>query len=91
MLRATTLLSFIFAIQIYAKMLKTFLFTLIIVGISMAFLAIKILLKKNGRFPNTHVGHSAAMRKRGITCVQTMDAMERMDNPHRISEHTTRK
>lgn len=69
-------------------MLKTLLFSLIIVAISMAFLAIKILLKKNGRFPDTHVGHNAAMRKRGITCVQTMDAMERMDNPHRIRERS---
>ena len=68
-------------------MLKTLLFTLIIV----AFFAIKILFKKNGRFPNTHVGHSAAMRKRGITCVQTMDALERVENPHRINERSTRK
>ncbi len=72
-------------------MLKTLLFSLIIVAISMAFLAIKILLKKNGRFPDTHVGHNAAMRKRGITCVQTMDAMERMDNPHRIRERSEKQ
>ena len=67
-------------------MLKGLLVTLIIVGISMAFLAIKLIVKKNGRFPNTHIGHSAAMRKRGITCVQSMDAMERKENPHKISE-----
>ncbi len=67
-------------------MLKTLLFTLIIVGASLAFLSIKLLVKKNGRFPNTHVGHSAAMRKRGITCVQSMDRMERTENPHRINE-----
>ena len=67
-------------------MLKGLLVTLIIVGISMAFLAIKLIVKKNGRFPNTHIGHSAAMRKRGITSVQSMDAMERKENPHRISE-----
>lgn len=67
-------------------MLKGLLVTLIIVGISMASLAIKLIVKKNGRFPNTHIGHSAAMRKRGITCVQSMDAMERKENPHRISE-----
>lgn len=67
-------------------MLKGLLVTLIIVGISMAFLAIKLIVKKNGRFPNTHIGHSAAMRKRGITCVQSMDAMERKENPHRINE-----
>ena len=67
-------------------MLNGLLVTLIIVGISMAFLAIKLIVKKNGRFPNTHIGHNAAMRKRGITCVQSMDAMERKENPHRISE-----
>lgn len=70
-------------------MLKTLLFTLIIVGASLAFLSIKLLVKKNGRFPNTHVGHSAAMRKRGITCVQSMDYAERLDNPHRIAERRT--
>lgn len=69
-------------------MLKTLLFTLIIVAISMCLLAIKIIVKKRGRFPNTHVGHSAAMRKHGITCVQSMDAMERIENPHRISERS---
>lgn len=84
-----TFLKFIFALQIYTKMLKTVLFTLIIVAISVAFLAVKLLVKKHGRFPNTHVGHSPAMRKRGITCVQTMDAMERTENPHRISERTS--
>ncbi|WP_158576025.1 hypothetical protein [Bacteroides sp. OF04-15BH] len=68
-------------------MLKTLLFTLIIVAACMALLAIKILFKKNGRFPNTHIGHSAAMRKRGINCVQSMDRMERKENPHRIAEH----
>ena len=66
-------------------MLKIVLLTLIIVGFSMTMLAIKMIVKKNGRFPNTHVGHSAAMRKRGITCVQSMDAMERKENPHRIN------
>ena len=82
---------FIFVAKIYAKLFKTLLFTLIFVAICLAFFAIKILFKKNGRFPNTHVGHSAAMRKRGITCVQTMDALERVENPHRINERSTRK
>ncbi|MBU3854168.1 MAG: hypothetical protein H9789_10225 [Candidatus Paraprevotella stercoravium] len=68
-------------------MLKTLLFTFIIVAVCMALLAIKILVKKNGRFPNTHIGHSAAMRKRGINCVQSMDRMDRKENPHRIPEH----
>lgn len=70
-------------------MLKTILLTLIIVAVSMAFLAIKLLVKRNGRFPNLHIGGSAAMRKRGITCVQSMDFAERQPNPHRIAERRT--
>lgn len=67
-------------------MLKTLLLTLVIVAISMAFFAIKILIKRNGRFPNLHIGGSAAMRKRGITCVQSMDYAMRQENPHKIAE-----
>lgn len=69
------------------KMLKTLLLTLVIIAVSMVLLAIKIIIKKKGRFPNTHIGHSAAMRKQGIHCVQSMDRMERKENPHRIAEH----
>ncbi len=68
-------------------MLKALLPILLIVGVSVAFLAVKILLKRNGRFPNTHIGGSAAMRKRGITCVESMDAMMRKPNPRRTDEH----
>ena len=49
-------------------MLKTLLITLLIVAICIALLSVKILFKKNGRFPNTHVSGSKAMRKRGIGC-----------------------
>lgn len=55
----------------------------------MLLLCLKVLLKKNGRFPNTHISGSAAMRKKGITCVQSMDRNERKENPRRIPE--TRK
>ena len=52
----------------------------------MIFLCIKILLKKNGRFPKTHVSSSKAMRDRGVTCAQSQDRMARMRNPHAIKE-----
>lgn len=55
---------------------------MLIVAICIAFLAIKIILKKNGRFPNTHVSGSKAMRKRGIGCVQSQDREARA--PKRI-------
>ena len=54
-------------------MLKLLLLSAIILAFCMAFLAISILLKKNGRFPNTHVSGSKAMRDRDIGCVQSQD------------------
>lgn len=67
-------------------MFKTLLFALLIIAISFALLAITIIIKKNGRFPNTHVGGSKAMRKRGIKCVQSQDKDARRENPMRVSE-----
>ena len=70
-------------------MLKTLLITLLIVAICIAriaLLSVKILFKKNGRFPNTHVSGSKAMRKRGIGCVQSQDREAQRINPHAIPE-----
>ncbi len=67
-------------------MLKTILITLLIVAISMAFLSVKVILKKNGRFPNTHVSGNKAMRERGIGCVQSQDREARKANPHAVAE-----
>lgn len=46
--------------------------------ISLAFLglATQIVLKKNGKFPDTHVGHNREMKKRGIVCAKTFDRIE---------------
>lgn len=52
----------------------------------MVFLCIRILLKKNGEFPKTHVSSSKAMRERGIGCAQSQDRMARVANPHAIKE-----
>ena len=67
-------------------MLKIILITLLIVAICIALLSIKILVKKNGRFPNIHVSGSKAMRQRGIGCVQSQDRESRKSNPHAIAE-----
>ncbi|WP_165155178.1 hypothetical protein [Parabacteroides sp. ZJ-118] len=56
-------------------MLATLLFTIIILVISVALLSIKVLLKKGGRFPNTHIEGNRALGKRGIFCARTMDRM----------------
>ena len=67
-------------------MVETILITLLIVAICIALLSVKILFKKNGRFPNTHVSGSKAMRKRGIECVQSQDREAQRINPHAIPE-----
>ena len=68
------------------KMFKTLLFTLLIIAISFALLAITIIIKKNGRFPNIHIGGNKEMRKRGIKCAQSQDRDARKNNPMRIKE-----
>ena len=72
--------------QNYKRMVKTMLVCVLIIAISVALLAIKIIIKKNGRFPNTHISGSKAMRDRGIGCVQSQDYAAQFDNPHAISE-----
>ncbi len=52
-------------------MLTTLLLTVLIIAICVVLLAIKILLKKNGRFPNTHIESNAALRKKKIYCAKT--------------------
>lgn len=67
-------------------MLETTAFAVLIVAICTALLAIKILLKKGGRFPNTHVSGNKAMRKRGIGCVQSQDREARMEKKIAVPE-----
>ncbi len=68
------------------RMIETIIITVIIVAICLALLAIKIILKKNGRFPNTHVSGSKAMRKRGIGCVQSQDREARAPKRIKVNE-----
>ena len=47
-------------------MLTTLLITIIILVICVVLLSVKVIFKKNGRFPNTHIEGNAALRKKGI-------------------------
>lgn len=48
----------------------------ILIAIAFAGLAITILIKKGGKFPNTHVSGNKHLRERGIYCVQTQDKID---------------
>lgn len=53
--------------------LKLLLVTSVLLIISFAGLAISMLIKKNGMFPNTHISQNKALKSKGITCAQYND------------------
>lgn len=71
-------------------MIETIIITMLIVAICIAFLAIKIIFKKNGRFPNTHISGNKAMRQRGIRCVQSQDREARAPKRIQVKERIDR-
>ena len=50
--------------------IKLFIPVLLLVALAAIFLAIRMILQKNGRFPETEVGKNKEMRKRGIICAK---------------------
>lgn len=60
-------------------LLTIFIIVLILLGLALVGLGIGMLLKKNGKFPQTHIGKSKAMKDRGIYCANTTDRMERQN------------
>jgi len=55
---------------------------LVVIGlIAIAFLglAIKILLKKGGKFPDLHISKNKNMRDKGITCANSTEKRERQN------------
>lgn len=54
-----------------------FIIVIILVGLSLVGLGIGMLLKKGGKFPDTHIGRNKAMKDRGIYCAKTTDRKER--------------
>lgn len=38
--------------------------------------AVQTLLKKGGKFPNTHIGSNEYMKSHGVTCATTYDKIE---------------
>ena len=53
--------------------IKLLIISAILLLISFAFFGMRMLLKNNGRFPETHISSNEEMRKRGITCAQHTD------------------
>ena len=53
--------------------LKLLILSAILVAVALLGLAISILIKPQGRFPETHISRNSEMQKRGIRCAQDTD------------------
>lgn len=57
----------------------TFLLAAVLLVPLVLLMGYRVFFTKNGRFPNTHVSGSAALRKKGIGCVQSQDREARRE------------
>ena len=53
--------------------IKLLIISVILVGVALAGLAISMLIKPRGGFPETHISRNREMQKRGIRCAQDTD------------------
>jgi hypothetical protein len=53
--------------------LKLLFLSAIFMALAAAGFGIRMLLKANSRFPETHISRNAALRKKGIKCAQHTD------------------
>lgn len=67
-------------------MMRLFLITLLIIAACMVLMSVTILIKKDGRFPNTHVCGNKHLRKKGISSAQTQDKLAQRENPMAVKE-----
>jgi len=67
-------------------MMKILLISTLIIAIGMAFLCVKLIFRKDGRFSSQHIHDSKAMRERGIHCVMDQDREMRRKSRFAVSE-----
>lgn len=67
-------------------MLDTILISLLIVAICVILLGLRIFFTKKGKFPNTHVSGSKALREKGVGCIQSQDREARKENKLAVPE-----
>lgn len=60
--------------------------TALIIAISVTFLCVKLIFRKNGRFESQHIHDSKAMKDRGIHCVMDQDREMRRKSRFAVSE-----
>lgn len=67
-------------------MIEILLSTALIIAISVTFLCVKLIFRKNGRFESQHIHDSKAMKDRGIHCVMDQDREMRRKSRFAVPE-----
>ena len=76
-----------FATAKIRKMWQTLLLSVLIIAIAMALLAVRVIIKRGGKFSSFHIHDSKAMKDRGIHCVIDQDR-EARNRKGGVSERT---
>ena len=71
-------------------MIRVFLITLLLIAVGMVLMSVTIIIKKGGRFPNTHVCGNKHLRRKGISSAQTQDKQAQRENPMAVKERSDR-
>lgn len=72
-------------------MVEIIIISTLIIAISVVFLCIKLVFRKDGRFSSQHIHDSKAMRERSIHCVMDQDREMRRSNRLAVSERNINK
>lgn len=67
------------------EILTVFLLTIALVGLAVAGMAITMLVKKGGKFPNTHVSGNKYLKQNGVYCSQTQDRLEQLNSKKKVA------
>lgn len=67
-------------------MLEVFLFSLLIIATGIVFLCVRLFFGK--RFVHTHIDGNKHLNKKGIHCVQALDAADRRERRHAVREES---
>lgn len=65
-------------------MLKSFVIIALLLLAAFALLAVRVIVKKNGRMRSMHISDSKAMKDQGIGCVQSQDRAAQRSSASRL-------
>lgn len=57
--------------------MNVFFLAIILVALAVVGLALTIIVKKKGEFPELHIGKNEKLKEKGISCATSQDKMER--------------